>query len=363
MADKNPFDLSSNYNLKGCYVEILSNCNLRCLHCYNESGTTNEIMPLSAFKRAIDSIPSNDPESDITISGGEPLLHPDIWKFIEEVDKKNVGKSLVITNATLIDRDVAKRFATSKIGIQVSLNGSCAEVHDQLCGKGSFDRTIHGLENLLAEGLQEDIHVRFTLADFNKDDVKNFTKLMLSYGIETISIADLSISGRASDNLKSLGFSTHEKEQVKNRIAKQIQGFDTEKILIRFDNKNYTNGCPVIYESDKLIPMNFRVDAFGYVYICQAFTDELYSVGNIYRSTLSEILASREFSEFIWFCRYVTKYIPECRNCIWKSTCGQGCIANVLSSQDRISPDGDCYFRRKDYLKKFMEEHYSKIVQ
>ena len=54
-------------------------------------------------------IPSNDKDADITISGGEPLLHPEVWKFIEVIDKKNIGDSLIITNATLIDKEKAKK--------------------------------------------------------------------------------------------------------------------------------------------------------------------------------------------------------------------------------------------------------------
>lgn len=97
MQENNVLDLSSNYKLTGCYIEIISNCNLRCLHCYNESGTSNEIMSMRAFKNAVGSIPSNDKDADITISGGEPLLHPEVWKFIEVIDKKNIGDSLIIT--------------------------------------------------------------------------------------------------------------------------------------------------------------------------------------------------------------------------------------------------------------------------
>lgn len=356
MPENNVLDLSSNYKLTGCYIEIISNCNLRCLHCYNESGTSNEVMSMRAFKNAVDSIPSNDKDADITISGGEPLLHPEVWKFIDVIDKKNIGESLIITNATLIDKEKAKKLAASNIGIQVSLNGSCEEIHDQLCGKGSFQKTLKGLECLVDEGLQNKIHVRYTLADFNKNDVPDFLKLLISYGIKTMSIADLSNSGRAAANLDALCYSVQEKENVKNRIAQQVKNFEKD-IDINFKNDNYTGGCPLIYESEEPVPLSPRIDAFGNVYLCQAFLDEIYSFGNVYLDSLSKIVSSSKFSEFIWYCRFATRFIPECRKCVWKEMCGQGCIANVLSSTERLSPDGDCYFRRKDYLVKFFEKN------
>ena len=135
--------LIDNYELKGAYVELTSECNLRCLHCYNESGVLRSLLSEKEYKNILDSIPEGL-ETSVTLSGGEPLLHPLIWNFISELDKKDYGKKLMITNATLISPDIAKRLKEHDISIQVSLNGSCPESHDQLCGKGNFERTMRG---------------------------------------------------------------------------------------------------------------------------------------------------------------------------------------------------------------------------
>jgi len=71
---------SEQFDLKGFYLEITSKCNLRCLHCYNESGILKNEISFELFKRLIDEF---DEKPDITFSGGEPLLHPDIWKMLE----------------------------------------------------------------------------------------------------------------------------------------------------------------------------------------------------------------------------------------------------------------------------------------
>ena len=67
---------------------------------------------------------------DITFSGGEPLLHPDIWKMLEYAQDKINNDSVLITNATLITDEIAKKLTASGIGVQVSLNGiiACFEV-------------------------------------------------------------------------------------------------------------------------------------------------------------------------------------------------------------------------------------------
>lgn len=76
---------SEQFDLKGFYLEITSKCNLRCLHCYNESGILKNEISFELFKRLIDEF---DEKPDITFSGGEPLLHPDIWKMLEYAQDK-----------------------------------------------------------------------------------------------------------------------------------------------------------------------------------------------------------------------------------------------------------------------------------
>ena len=61
--------------------------------------------------------------------------------------------------------------------------------------------------------------MRYTLADFNKNDVPDFLKLLISYGIKTMSIADLSNSGRAAANLDALCYSVQEKEKDRKSVV------------------------------------------------------------------------------------------------------------------------------------------------
>lgn len=42
---------SEQFDLKGFYLEITSKCNLRCLHCYNESGILKNEISFELFKR------------------------------------------------------------------------------------------------------------------------------------------------------------------------------------------------------------------------------------------------------------------------------------------------------------------------
>ena len=136
---------NNDYILNGCYIEITSNCNLRCIHCYNESGELRDQISVEAFKNVLGCY-DNPKKASITLSGGEPLLHPQVWKFIDMMLESGIlaRNILLITNATCITDDVANMLAEKHVSVQVSLNGSRAELHDSICGKGNFERTMAG---------------------------------------------------------------------------------------------------------------------------------------------------------------------------------------------------------------------------
>lgn len=171
-------NLAENYKLQGVYIELTSKCNLRCLHCYNESGSLRGMLGIAEFINILDSLQEGE-DTAVTLSGGEPLLHPSIWTFIDELDKKNFGKKLMITNATLITPQIAKQLKNHQISIQISLNGSCAETHDKLCGKGNFERTVRGITNLLQEGMQERILIRCMVSAFNLNDIEKMIDILV----------------------------------------------------------------------------------------------------------------------------------------------------------------------------------------
>ena len=350
--------LVDNYSLQGAYIELTSECNLRCLHCYNESGVLRNLINMKEYENIPNSLPNGE-DTTVTLSGGEPLLHPLIWEFVKKLDEKEFGRKLMITNATLITPEIAKALKAHNLSIQVSLNGSCPDTHDKLCGKGNFDKTIKGLKYLLDAGLAERVLIRCMVSAFNITDVKKMIKMLAEQGIKHIDLATLTLLGRGKKNIDKMYLLPKDKKAFIRNISsdEEILRYIENGINISFPDE-FTGVCPLIMDSidGKKIPLTPRIDSSGNVYLCQIFSGENYSIGNVYDETLSEICKGDRLSHLVWFLRYGMKYMHECEKCVWQSSCGKGCLALALNNGSIQETDGECELRKEQFLEDFLKQ-------
>lgn len=133
-------------------LELTLKCNLRCVHCYNfdraipyaKAKRENELT-LPEIKDLIDELAEAGTIS-LGLSGGEPLIHPDIFEIISYAREKRLSVRLK-TNAIFLTEEKAKKLADLHLsGIDVSVYGACAETHDAFTKqKGSFEKTWSGI--------------------------------------------------------------------------------------------------------------------------------------------------------------------------------------------------------------------------
>lgn len=130
-------------------------CNLRCTMCgqWGESGVTKKKSPqdikeelsFGELSKLVDGVYRFKP--NITLFGGEPLLHPDCIEIIRYIKKKGMH-CLMITNGSLLS-DLAKDVVESGLDeLNVSLDGG-RELHDQIRGMpGLFNKIMNGIKEI-----------------------------------------------------------------------------------------------------------------------------------------------------------------------------------------------------------------------
>ena len=172
-------------------------CNLRCVHCYSNSGacrhgaemTTDQglamLEDLAAFGVPV-----------VLFSGGEPLLRPDLQALVERAVGLGM-RAVISTNGTLIDRETAERLAGVGLSyVGVSLDG-LRETNDRFRGlDGAFERALAGIRTAREAGIK--VGLRFTITLRNAEEVGGLFDLVRDEGIPRICFYHLVYAGRGS---------------------------------------------------------------------------------------------------------------------------------------------------------------------
>lgn len=212
-------------------IELTHKCNLKCVFCYNNSGKVydDELCDEEIIKVIMDAINLN--VSKITFSGGEIFCRRDLlYKCIKICDKYNVIINL-ITNATLItDEDI--RFLSSMKQcinmIQISVDGSSAEVHEELRGvNGCFEKTLKNAFKLAKEG----IHVKFAsvITEKNFSEIQDIAELAYLLNVEELHYGVVIRQGRSID--ADCGISEDEYEKIPEMIAELSSLYDGKMFI------------------------------------------------------------------------------------------------------------------------------------
>lgn len=72
--------------------EILDKCPNKCMFCSSNSCIDkNTFISLDDFKRTINYFMANGGIEELSLSGGEPLMHPDLLELIDIIDANRIS--------------------------------------------------------------------------------------------------------------------------------------------------------------------------------------------------------------------------------------------------------------------------------
>ncbi len=124
-------------------------CNLHCVGCYADSGSTDEKLPWPYLERLVREAHDLWGARFIVFSGGEPLVYRDQGKTVLDlVEQFDDCFFMMYTNGTLIDDEIAHRIGQAgNLMPAVSVEGM-KEQTDKRRGKGVFEKIIAAMEKL-----------------------------------------------------------------------------------------------------------------------------------------------------------------------------------------------------------------------
>ena len=181
---------------------LIRRCNLTCKHCYSISADID-------FKGELDSGEVFAVMDDLKafgvpvliLSGGEPLLRPDIFEISQRA--KDMGFYVGLsTNGTLIDAQNINAIAAAGYDyVGISIDG-LRETHDRFRRKaGAFDASMAGIRLCREHGIK--VGLRFTMTEDNATELPDMLQLMQDEDVNKFYLSHLNYAGRGNRNRDS----------------------------------------------------------------------------------------------------------------------------------------------------------------
>lgn len=266
------------------YFDPTYRCNLRCRHCITSSSPDAAMadeLDLPGIKQLAEELASIG-VFEITITGGEPFIHPDIFEIIRCIQDSGLNLTIA-SNGTLITPQKAEKL--SELGVQdirISIDGHEA-VNDSIRGKGTYKRAMEGVQNLVQAKVP--VSVRTTLTKNVNDGLEYLFMDLNKAGVDNLKAAVIKEAGNAilEKNSDLLGYRPDEETMQyllslgeKNGITVELSSddfdFGTAMAGDRKLRKKGHNTCGAGFETAYISPT-------GEMLICSSMPRA--SLGNI----------------------------------------------------------------------------------
>jgi AdoMet-dependent heme synthase len=177
---------------------LTQRCNLFCAHCYISAApgaSTAGELTTDECRRVMADIARVNPGTFLILTGGEPLLRPDIFELAAE--GREHGFTVVLgTNGVLLRDKQARLMKTHGVqGASLSLDSVDAARHDAFRHlPGAWRAAIRATEALRAEGLDFSLHMSVT--DWNLAEIPAMIDLARELGARVLNFFFLVRTGR-----------------------------------------------------------------------------------------------------------------------------------------------------------------------
>ena len=179
------------------WLEVTNFCNLKCTHCYNESGPTEPLNPTigSARYREILSEARAMGFRCVQFIGGEPLFYPHLRELVDHSLTLGFDELEIFSNLTAVPSWLLLE-PYRGVKIATSFYSADPEVHDKICETpGAHKRTVASLGKLVAAGFT--IRAGFIEMETNAGHFEKAREFLNGIGVTDIGYDAVRQFGRA----------------------------------------------------------------------------------------------------------------------------------------------------------------------
>jgi len=350
----NSGDKDRESNLRLVAWEVTRNCNLSCIHC-RASATKgpylNELDTVASIA-LLDQI-SEVGKPVVILTGGEPLLRPDIFELARYGTQKGL-RMVMAPNGTLITEKTAEEMAQAGVQrISVSLDGATRESHDRFRQvDGAFDGAIRGIQRAKEAGVQ--FQVNTTITQQNLDEIPRIQELAAKLGAVAHHIFLLVPTGRGK-YIVDQEISSEQYEQTLNwfydqrdRVSMQLKATCAPHYYRILRERAHEEGKSVTFKTHGLDAVTRGcLGGTGFCFISHTgivqpcgFLD--LNCGDVTTTTFGDVWNESEIFKTL---RNFNNLKGKCGRCEYRKVCG-GCRARAYEATgDYLAEEPLCLYQ------------------
>ena len=338
------------HELNYLFWECTTRCNLHCRHCGSDCTVVsgNPDMPLPDFLHALETVPVNErvPGFTVILTGGEPLLRPDIDLVVRSIRERGVGVGMV-SNGYFYDEKMHERMMAAGLGaLTISLDG-LEESHDWMRGhKGSYPRALKAIGLAAKSRLAFDVVTCVNKRNFH--ELPEIWKVLEGLGVRQWRLFTIIPIGRAASdpdmhlsNEEFLGLMEFIKER--RSVASPMKTtFSCEGYLGPYEE--------VVRDTPYFCHAGINIASVlidGRINACPNIDRDAFSEGSIYKDSLWEVWNTRfkRYRNRKWAKKGSCDGCPVWKNCLgngmhnWHGSCEQVLNCHYGKIRDASAPE------------------------
>lgn len=335
----------------GLVVGLTERCNLTCAYCYAESTPKKgEMISKELFEERVMNCSKyhfrDNPtfSRKISLVGGEPFLHPQLFEFVEIAYKWGYAPSITTNGTVNISTENLKTLSKLKCELNFSVDGPNDSIHS-LTRKSKFKKIFKQIQKAIEIGISTQVSCFVHSGNF--EYLEQYLNEFLLLGISGVNFNTLNQIGRG---LTAEGISSVKNDELFKKLTELCQknknyisvlkGNSYYSILFTVANCISKIDCGVGQEA-------FYLDTDGSLYICGALKFNKFKVqgddGNIDSNKVDKIIDSLQIEK-----------IEDCHDCDFAYFCAGDCRGEVLARKLALEAKHPNCESIKSYLTEMM---------
>ena len=270
-------------------IQITDRCNMNCRHCFVKATSSGNDIDLECFEQKILPNLLNWKTKKVTLTGGEPLLNRDIYKFCKILVQHNIEVGLC-TNGLLLDDELMNKLnALKQVHINISMDAFSEVGYSKFRGVTEYQHKImKTIEKASKQGLLKGLlctpNKYSTMDDYIK--LANYAK---SIGAKYLLYNPIAPLGRGASNYIKCGvddsFLIYIYEKTKELIDNR---FNITYVRFPSSSEDYVGSC--MYNKLFYIYVNGDVVKCPYVSFASNMDSEVnnHIIGNVFVNMVSD---------------------------------------------------------------------------